>query len=170
MFDEIYAYALRMTKNKQQAEDLSSDTFARAWKYFASYKPGTNFRAWVYSILTSIYINQYRKNKKSPVKIDYDQYGKTDEFYVYNKISGQSNSQPDNPEKLIADKFSHQDVRNAVEKLSEDFRQVFLLSDIEGFSYKDISAILKIPVGTVRSRLNRARRFLQKELWYHKRS
>ncbi|MFH1282835.1 MAG: sigma-70 family RNA polymerase sigma factor [bacterium] len=167
LFDEIYAYSLHMTRNKQQAEDLTSDTFIKAWRYFAHYKLGTNFRAWVYSILTSIYINGYRKKQKLPSIIDYDQFEKIEEFYVYNQLSKQSAQPIDDPEKIIMDKFSYQDVKNALKKLPEDFRQAVMLSDIQGFSYKEVASILKIPMGTVRSRLNRGRSFLQKQLWHY---
>jgi RNA polymerase sigma-70 factor (ECF subfamily) len=168
LFNEIFAYAFRMTKNRQAAEDLTAETFTRAWRYFAHFKLGTNFRAWIYSVLTNIFINDYRKKKREPGKVDYDKYDTADEFYVYNRLSKDSAQPVDSPERLIQNKFDYEAVRKALDKLPDDFKQVVLLSDLEGFSYNDIVKILKIPLGTVRSRLNRGRHIIQKLLWEKK--
>jgi len=168
LFDEFFNHARHLTRNKEQAEDLVQETFIRAWRYFDRFQEGTNFRAWLYTILTNIYINDYRRKKRAPVTVGLDQYETPDEFYVYNNLSRMGALPVDDPARLIADKFSYNDVRGALAKLPDEFKQAVMLSDIRGFSYTDIASILGIPLGTVRSRLNRGRRLMQKQLWqYH---
>jgi RNA polymerase sigma-70 factor, ECF subfamily len=162
--DEMYAGALRMTRNPQAAEDLVSDVFAKAWKAFHQFERGTNMRAWLYRILTNSYINEYRKKVRHGSPVDIDAYETQDEFYIYNQLSKHAKSDED-PAKAVLAKFAEQDIINAVDRLPDGYREAVILSDLQGLSYEEIAKALDIPIGTVRSRLNRGRRQLQKALW-----
>jgi RNA polymerase sigma-70 factor (ECF subfamily) len=163
--DEMYAGAMRMTRNPQAAEDLVSDVYAKAWKSFHQFERGTNMRAWLYRILTNSYINEYRKKVRHGAPVNIDQYETQDEFYIYNKLARQAAKADEDPAKAVLAKFAEQDIRNAVDRLPDGYRETVILSDLQGLSYEDISKALDIPIGTVRSRLNRGRRQLQKALW-----
>lgn len=166
--DEMYAGALRMTRNPQAAQDLAADVFTKAWRAFHQFERGTNMRAWLYRILTNTYINEYRRKKRQGNAVDLDKYESQEEFYIYNKIAdgvaGQS-SETEDPAKAVLAKFAEQDIVNAMEQLPDGYRETVILSDMQGLSYEEISQALDIPIGTVRSRLNRGRRHLQKALW-----
>lgn len=161
--DALYRTALRMTRNPQDAEDLVQETYFRAFRAAHQFQPGTNLRAWLFKILTNSFINQYRKRARNPQSTSLDD---VEEFYLYHHLvdSGVQPESP-NPEATVIDQFAEADVIHALEQLPVDFRQVVLLADVEGFSYKEIADIVGIPVGTVMSRLHRGRRRLQKELW-----
>ncbi|MBV9080008.1 MAG: sigma-70 family RNA polymerase sigma factor [Elusimicrobia bacterium] len=163
--NEMYAAALRMTRNPQGAEDLVSDTFAKAWKAFGQFERGTNMRAWLYRILTNSYINDYRKKVRQGPKVDLDQYEDQDDFYFFNKLARQPGMAEEDPAKAVLAKFAESDIVNAIDTLPDGYRETVILSDLQGLSYDEISKTLDIPVGTVRSRLNRGRRHLQKALW-----
>ncbi|MFN0117028.1 MAG: sigma-70 family RNA polymerase sigma factor [Elusimicrobiota bacterium] len=163
--DEMYAGALRMTRNPQGAEDLVSEVFTKAWKSFHQFERGTNMRAWLYRILTNSYINQYRQKKRTGVPVNIDQYENQDEFYIYNKIAETTEDKNQDPAKVIAEKFAEQDILSAMDKLPDGYRETVILSDLQSLSYEEIAKSLDIPIGTVRSRLNRGRRLLQKMLW-----
>lgn len=165
--DEMYAGAMRMTRNPQAAQDLAADVFARAWKSFHQFERGTNMRAWLYRILTNTYINEYRRKKRQGLPVDIDQYENQDEFYIYNKIAegATASNEAEDPAKAVLAKFAEQDIVNAMEQLPDGYRETVILSDMQGLSYEEISQALDIPIGTVRSRLNRGRRHLQKALW-----
>jgi len=152
-----------MTRNPQDAEDLVQETYFRAFRSAHQFQPGTNLRAWLFKILTNSFINQYRKRARNPQSTSLDD---VEEFYLYNHLvdSGVQPESP-NPEATVIDRFAEADVIKALEQLPLEFRQVVLLADVEGFSYKEIADIVGIPVGTVMSRLHRGRRRLQKELW-----
>ena len=161
--DALYRTALRMTRNPQDAEDLVQETYFRAFRSAHQFQPGTNLRAWLFKILTNSFINQYRRRARNPQSTSLDD---VEEFYLYNHLvdSGVQPESP-NPEATVIDQFAEADVIQALEQLPMEFRQVVLLADVEGFSYKEIADIVGIPVGTVMSRLHRGRRRLQKELW-----
>lgn len=163
--DEMYAGAMRMTRNPQAAEDLVSEVYSKAWKAFHQFERGTNMRAWLYRILTNSYINEYRKKVRHGSPVDIDQYETQDEFYFYNKLARQPGAEAEDPAKAVLAKFAEQDVVNAIDGLPEGYRETVILSDLQGLSYEDIAKALDIPIGTVRSRLNRGRRQLQKALW-----
>ena len=165
--DEMYAGALRMTRNPQAAEDLASEVFEKAWKSFHQFERGTNMRAWLYRILTNSYINQYRQKVRHGTPVDIDQYENQDEFYIYNKLAQPvaRSERSDDPAQIVLSKFAEQDIVNAVDALPEGYRETVILSDLQGLSYEEIAKALDIPIGTVRSRLNRGRRQLQKALW-----
>ncbi len=163
--DEMYAGALRMTRNPQAAEDLSSEVFSKAWKSFHQFEKGTNMRAWLYRILTNTYINHYRKKVRQGTPVNLDQYENVDEFYFYNKLAQNTADEKQDPAKAVLAKFAEQDFIKAMESLPEGYREAVILSDLQGLSYEEIGKSLDIPLGTVRSRLNRGRRALQKLLW-----
>jgi RNA polymerase sigma-70 factor, ECF subfamily len=166
--DELFASAMRMTRQKEAAEDLLSEVYAKAWKSFAQFQPGTNLRAWLYSILTNTYINHYRHKQRSPLMVELDRPDDPDTGAggdLYDRILGSSQNLFDNPDQVLANRILDQDLKKAIEGLPEDFRLAVILSDVQNFSYQEISDILDIPIGTVRSRLWRGRRLLQKILW-----
>lgn len=163
--DEMYAAAMRMTRNPQAAEDLSAQVFAKAWKSFDQFEPGTNMRAWLYRILTNTYINDYRKKTRQGVPVNFDQYETPEEFYLYNKLAKEAVDENEDPAKAVLAKFAEEDIVKAMDSLPDGFRETVILSDLQGLSYEEISKTLTIPLGTVRSRLNRGRKQLQKALW-----
>jgi RNA polymerase sigma-70 factor (ECF subfamily) len=163
--NELYAAAMRMTRNPASADDLVSETYAKAWKSFHQFERGTNMRAWLYKILTNSYINIYRKKVRQGHSVEMDQYETQDEFYIFNKLSKKIVSEEQDPAKIVLAKFAEQDILNAMDKLTEGYRETVILSDLQGLTYEEISKALDIPVGTVRSRLNRGRKQLQKALW-----
>jgi len=163
--DEMYAGALRMTRNAQAAEDLSAEVFAKAWKSFDQFQLGTNMRAWLYRILTNTYINDYRKRTRQGVPVNIDQYESADEFYFYNKLSKEVVNESEDPAKAVLAKFAEEDIVRVMDRLPDGFRETVILSDLQGLTYEEIAENLNIPMGTVRSRLNRGRRQLQKALW-----
>jgi len=163
--DEMYAAAMRMTRNPQAAEDLSAEVFVKAWKSFDRFEIGTNMRAWLYRILTNTFINDYRKKTRQGVPVNLDQYESPDEFYFYHKLHREAIKENEDPAKAVLAKFAEEDIVKAMDSLPDGFRETVILSDLQGLSYEDISKSLDIPLGTVRSRLNRGRRQLQKALW-----
>jgi RNA polymerase sigma-70 factor (ECF subfamily) len=163
--DEMYAAALRMTRNPADAEDLSAETFNRAWKYYHQFERGTNMRAWLYRILTNTYINIYRKKVRQGSKVDIDQYETPEEFYIYNRLAREVQNRDEDPAQATLSKFTQSDIENAIHSLPDGYRETVILSDLQGLSYEDIAKTMDVPIGTVRSRLNRGRRQLQKMLW-----
>ncbi len=161
--DGLFGAALRLTRNRADAEDLLQETFLRAWRSFHTFQQGTNVRAWLYRILMNAHIDGYRKSSREPEIVDQDD---VDEFYLYSKVHESDEYQrAGNPEEILLTNLMDADVKGALESLPESFRTVVLLADIEGFSYKEIAEILGIPIGTVMSRLHRGRRQLQVKLW-----
>lgn len=161
--DSLYRTALRMTGNASDAEDLVQETFLRAFRSLHQFKEGTNLRAWLFRIMTNAFINEYRKRTRRPSSSSLDD---IEDFYLYDHLID-SGIQPmdERPEDIVLGRMTADDVIGALDDLSDDFRQVVLLADVEGFSYREIAEILDIPVGTVMSRLFRARRKLQKGLY-----
>jgi RNA polymerase sigma-70 factor (ECF subfamily) len=166
--DELFASAMRMTRNKEAAEDLLSEVYAKAWKSFGQFEPGTNLRAWLYKILTNTYINHYRQKQRQPLMVELDRPVDPETGAggdLYDRILGASPSPFDNPDQALANRILDQDLKKAIDDLPEEFRMAVLLSDVQNFSYQEIADILSIPIGTVRSRLWRGRRLLQRILW-----
>ena len=165
--DGLFGASLRLTRNRTRAEDLLQETFLRAWRSFHTFRPGTNVRAWLYRILMNAYIDGYRKSEREPEVVDQED---VDEFYLYSKVhESEDYRRAGNPEEVLLNNLMDADVKGALQSLSETFRNVVILSDIEGFSYKEIAEILGIPIGTVMSRLHRGRRQLQVKLWEYAR-
>lgn len=157
--DALYRTALRMTKNANDAEDLVQETFVKAYRFWDRFEPGSNCRAWLFKIMTNIFINDYRSKSRTPTPVNVDD---IDDSYLYNYLAGtQSES---NPEQQFLSKVFDDDVRQAIEELPDDFRVVVILSFLEGFSYQEIAEIVGLQLGTVKSRLHRGRKLLQKQL------
>jgi RNA polymerase sigma-70 factor, ECF subfamily len=157
---DLFAAALRLTRNRSDAEDLLQETYLRAYRGFAGFRPGTNLRAWLYRILTNTYINTYRKRQREPQVVPDDS---VEEWYLYDRLSREGVGS--SAEAEVLDALPDEDVQAALESLPEQFRMAVLLADVEGFSYKEIADMLGIPIGTVMSRLHRGRRALERRLW-----
>lgn len=158
--DALYNTALRMTQNPLDAEDLVQDVYMRAFRFFHKFEEGTNFKAWIFKILTNTYINRYRQKVRQPQRQDFS---KVEFTHGDAGKSRDEKFETHYDENLYRDLFEDE-IRDALDKLSFDFRAVVLLCDIEGFSYKEIAGIIGKPIGTVMSRLSRARQQLQSHL------
>ncbi|HJN16499.1 MAG TPA: sigma-70 family RNA polymerase sigma factor [Armatimonadota bacterium] len=157
---ELFNAALRMTRGREDAEDLTQETLAKAYTAFHQFRPGTNFKAWIYRVLVNTYINHYRRKKRAPQEKSWE------EFAVDGDVDyarGDS-SRLSNPEEAVMSRVPDEEVQPALEALPDEFRVAVLLSDVDDFSYKEIADILGIPLGTVRSRIFRGRRMLRKRL------
>ena len=162
--DALYRTALRMTRSEADAEDLVQETYIKAFRFREQFTPGTNLKAWLFRILTNTFINSYRRRQAQPEMTELDD---VSEFDLYRKMSdARAASAPGDPESEFLERIVDSEVKDALNDLPEKFRTVVLL-DVEGFSYKEIAEMLDIPIGTVRSRLHRGRRFLQKRLYDH---
>ena len=160
---QLYAAAMRMTRNPADAEDLVQETFLKAYRAYHTYTEGTNLKAWLYRILTNTYINRYRKLSRRPTEVDL---GEVEDLYLYRRVSTEGTREASrSAEEEVLSGFVDSDVKQAIEALPEHFRLPVLLADVEGFSYKEISDIMDVPIGTVMSRLHRGRKALQKALW-----
>jgi len=159
--DSLYSTALRLSKNPLDAEDLVQDTYLRAYRFYDKFAPGTNFKAWIFKILTNTFINRYRKKQREPQKVDFEKvefsYSEEDERQEVTREFVDIDTRIH--ESLFDDK-----VKDAIDRLPIDFRMVILLCDVHGFAYKEIAELVNTPIGTVMSRLSRARRQLQKYL------
>ena len=163
--DSLYRTALRMTNNQQEAEDLVQETMLKAFRFAHTYQRGTNLRAWLFRILNTSAINRYRRLATHPATTSLPE---QEDFYLYNRIrdlSGQELSL--GAEEEVLSKYLDEDVYNALNALPPNFRMAIILADIEGLSYKEIAEALQIPIGTVMSRISRARRQLQRSLWQY---
>lgn len=159
---QLYSAALRMTRNPSDAEDLVQETYLKAYRGFGGFEQGTNLRAWLFRILTNTFINSYRAKKRRPEETELDD---VEDFYLYRRMGGlEAVRASRSAEDELMDWFTDSEVKEALEALPEQFRLAVLLSDVEGFSYKEIAGILDIPIGTVMSRLHRGRKSLQKQL------
>jgi len=157
--DPLYGAALRLTRNPTDAEDLVQDTYAKAFAAFHQFKPGTNLKAWLYRILTNTFINNYRKTQRQPSTS-----GDEIEDWQLAKAAEHQSVGLESAEMAALKAMPDEAVRAALESLSPEFRGVVLLADVEGFSYKEIAEIMGTPIGTVMSRLNRARAALRVKL------
>ncbi len=154
----LYHFAFRLTNDEDDANDLVQDTFLKAYRFIKSFERGSNAKAWLFRILKNSFINNYRKNSKEPSQIDYEEA----ENFLNTGISSWSES-IDLRDKLFRGLVGDE-ITNALNLLPVDFKTVIILCDIEEFSYEEIAKITDIPVGTVRSRLHRARKLLKDQL------
>ncbi len=157
--DALYNFALRMTGDSDEADDLVQETYLKAFRFFDKFERGTNCKAWLFRIMKNTYINTYRKSSKEPDKIDYEE---VENFYENIKPSSTDSA---HLEKEMYDNLLDDELSNAIAALPEDFRTVIILCDIEGFTYDEIADFIDIPVGTVRSRIHRARKMLFTKLY-----
>jgi RNA polymerase sigma factor (sigma-70 family) len=156
--DALYTFAYHLTYNEEDANDLVQETYLKAFRFIDKYIEGTNAKAWLFKILKNAFINQYRRKAKQPQKVDIDEL-----FDINNEEDTNLNSYVDLREEMFQGMMGDE-VTNAINALPVDFRVVILLCDIENFTYEEISKILDIPIGTVRSRLHRARNMLKGQL------
>lgn len=160
--DTLYGGALRMTRNPADAADLVQETFLRAFRSWRQFEPGTNLKAWMYRILTNLYISSYRSKKKQPQMV---QAADSADFDLYQTLMTHRPRSSRSAESIVLESLGDEDIQQKLSELSDDFRIAVVLADIEGFSYKEIAEMLDVPIGTVMSRLHRGRKALQKSLW-----
>ena len=156
--DQLYAAAMRMTRNPADAADLVQETFVKAYQAFGQFQQGTNLKAWLYRIQTNTFINNYRKNQRNPYQ------GTIDDLEDWQLGNAESVTQSTSTRSAEAEAIDHlpdSDVKAALQSIPEDFRMAVYFADVEGFSYQEIADIMKTPVGTVMSRLHRGRRLLR---------
>jgi len=164
---QLFSTALRMTRNRSDAEDLVQETYIKGWRSFHTFQEGTNLRAWLFRIMTNTYINKYNAQKRKGTEVELDD---VEELFLYKRLGSIDQSQlSSSAEDQMLELFTDDEVKNALESLPEDFRMPVLLSDVDGFSYKEIAEMLEIPIGTVMSRLHRGRKAMHKMLYEYAR-
>jgi RNA polymerase sigma-70 factor, ECF subfamily len=157
--DQVYQVARRLAGSREEAEDLVQETYARAFRAWRTFEPGTNLRAWLFRILTNLNIDRGRKIQRSPDTQPLEE----NDYFLYNRLEeAASDGNPD--ERQVVERLSQNDAVTALADLPHDFRDVVLLVDLADFTYSDAAQILDIPIGTVMSRLHRGRRMLKRSL------
>ncbi|MEQ8361287.1 MAG: sigma-70 family RNA polymerase sigma factor [Cyclobacteriaceae bacterium] len=156
--NSMYNFGYRLTLDEDDAKDLVQDTYLKAYRFIESFQKGTNAKAWLFRILKNSFINDYRKKSKEPNKVDYQE---VESYYNSDDVDRQitTDLRVESLQDMIGDEIS-----NALNSLDVDFRTVIILCDLEGFKYDEMAKILDIPIGTVRSRLHRARNLLKDKL------
>jgi len=157
--DQLYAAALRYTKNPEDARDLVQDTYLKAFNSFHQFEEGTNLRAWLYRVLTTTFINTYRKDQRRPQLAS----GELEEWQLAEAQSHTSDLGK-SAEVEALENLPDSDIKRALQEIPEEFRIAVYLADVEGFSYKEIADIVEVPAGTVMSRLHRGRKLLREKL------
>ncbi|MHA8083850.1 sigma-70 family RNA polymerase sigma factor [Aquirufa sp. A-Brett2-15D] len=157
--DAMYNFALRLTNDEDDAHDLVQDTCMRAFRFIGSFEPGTYAKAWLFRILKNNFINDYRKKSRGPSKVEFE--------WVEQSFAGEDDPEPAFQADLKAETVNEMlgdEITSAIQALPVDFRMIIILCDLEEFSYEEMAKILNIPIGTVRSRLHRARTMLKQTL------
>ena len=165
--DGLFGAALRLTKNRDDAEELVADTVAKAWTHRDSLHDTQCFRAWIFRILTNTFISDWRKKKTSPEALYSVEADETDEepFSIFEQLHEPFLLWWGNPEQDFLNKLLREHLEQAINALPDAFRVVIVLAELEGFTYQEIADMLQLPLGTVRSRISRARSLLQRALW-----
>ena len=164
--DSLYSMAIRLVFNKEEAEDLVQETYLKAYRFFDTFQKGTNIKAWLFKILRNTFINKYRKAVNLPGEVFYE-----DVESVNSNLSYKQESDSGELTDTLESKYNElgnlmeDDVKHAIDSLPIEYKEAILLSDVEELSYNDIAEITNVPIGTVKSRLNRGRKLLQKSLW-----
>jgi RNA polymerase sigma-70 factor (ECF subfamily) len=156
--DQVYRVARHLAGSREEAEDLVQETYARAFRSWRSYTPGTNLRAWLLRILTNLNIDRGRRAQRTPPMQGLE----ANDYFLYDRLTESDGSPSD--EDRVVERLSQDDIVTALSAVPHDFRDVIVLVDIGDFSYQDAANILDIPIGTVMSRLHRGRRILKREL------
>jgi RNA polymerase sigma-70 factor (ECF subfamily) len=156
--DQVFRVARHLSGSREEAEDLVQETYARAFRSWRSFQPGTNLRAWLLRILTNLNIDRGRRNQRAPQTTPLE----ANDYYLYDKLAESDGAATD--EERVVERLSQDDIVTALSAVPHDFRDVIVLVDIGDFSYQDAAQILDIPIGTVMSRLHRGRRILKREL------
>ena len=157
--DAVYAVALRLVRNRDDADDLVQETVLRAFKFFHQFSPGTNCRAWLLTILYNAFRNGYRRSSREPVAANTEDYERE-----LDKSVIRPGAERNDPESLIFGQLMDEEIESALNALAEDFRAAILLVDVQELSYQETAQVLKIPIGTLRSRLSRARAAMRLKL------
>lgn len=157
--DQVYRVARRLVSTREEAEDLVQETYARAFRSWRSFTPGTNLRAWLLRILTNLNIDRGRRKQRAPDEQPLEE----GDYFLYNKLE-QASRDGNVDEDRVVERLSQDDIVGALSVVPHDFRDVVVLVDIGDFTYQDAAQILDIPIGTVMSRLHRGRRILKREL------
>jgi RNA polymerase sigma-70 factor, ECF subfamily len=155
--DQVYRVARRLVSSREEAEDLVQDTYARAFRSWRSYTPGTNLRAWLMRILTNLNIDRGRREQRTPTTQPLEE----GDYFLYNRLEADGTA---DDEERVVERLSQNEIVEALSTVPHDFRDVVVLVDIGDFTYQDAAQILDIPIGTVMSRLHRGRRILKREL------
>ena len=157
--DQVYRVARRLVRTPEEAEDLVQDTYARAFRSWRQFQPGTNLRAWLLRILTNLNIDRGRREQRAPDLQSLEQ----GDYYLYDRLSTTDGGENLDEERVV-ERLSQDSIVDALASVPHNFRDVIVLVDIGEFSYQDAAQILDIPVGTVMSRLHRGRRILKQNL------
>jgi RNA polymerase sigma-70 factor (ECF subfamily) len=158
--DALLRTASRMTRNESDAEDLVQEAMTKAYRSWDKFESGTNCRAWLFKIMTNMFINEYRSKSRTPVSVSVDD---IDDGFLYGQLSPTGSQRT--PEEELFARILDDDVKSAIAELPDDYRLVVVLSFVEGFSYQEIADIVNLQLGTVKSRLHRGRKLLQKKLY-----
>jgi RNA polymerase sigma-70 factor (ECF subfamily) len=163
---DLYPAALRMTRNPSDAEDLVQESMARAYAGLRHFTPGTNGKAWLFRILANTFVSGYRKRQREPVQVLSPEFEALVSWAPSGSATGSARTEP-SAEDAVLSQFRNSVVRDALRELPECFRATIYLADVEGYPYREIAEMLGVPIGTVMSRLHRARLLLRKRLAAH---